>query len=46
MSLNEFLAQNTKGIADYSETDGPFTGRFVYVHSDDGLIYVVALLEG
>jgi hypothetical protein len=44
MSLNEFLAENTKGIADYSETDGPFTGRFVYVHSNDGLIYVVALL--
>ena len=44
MSLNEFLAANTKGIVDYSETDGPFTGRFVYVHSDDGLIYIVALL--
>jgi hypothetical protein len=43
MSLNEFLAQNTKGIADYIETE-PFTGRFVYVHSDDGQIYVVALL--
>ena len=44
MSLNEFLADNTKGIADYSESDGPFIGRFVYVHSTDGLIYIVGLL--
>lgn len=44
ISLNEFLAANTMGIADYYPTDGPFTGRYVYVHSNDGLIYIVALL--
>jgi hypothetical protein len=44
VSLNTFLAANTSGIADYDPSDGPFTGRYVYVNSNDGLIYIVALV--
>ena len=45
MSLNTFLANNTLGALDFDpSTDGLFTGRYVYVHSNDGLIYIVALL--
>jgi hypothetical protein len=45
VSLNTFLANNTLGGLDFDpETDGLFTGRYVYVHSNDGLIYIVALL--
>jgi hypothetical protein len=45
VSLNTFLANNTIGGASFDPaTDGVFTGRYVYVHSNDGLIYIVALL--
>ncbi len=45
ISLNTFLANNTIGGASFDPTtDGVFTGRYVYVHSNDGLIYIVALL--
>jgi hypothetical protein len=45
VSLISFLADNTMGIADYDPTtDGPFTGRYVYVYSNDGLMYIVALV--
>lgn len=45
ISLNSFLASNTLGAASFDPSiDGVFTGRYVYVHSNDGLIYIVALL--
>ncbi len=45
ISLNSFLASNTVGGASFDPSiDGPFTGRYAYVHSNDGLIYIVALL--
>ncbi len=45
VSLNSFLASNTIGAASFDPSiDGVFTGRYVYVHSNDGLIYIVALL--
>ncbi|HSM72954.1 MAG TPA: right-handed parallel beta-helix repeat-containing protein [Anaerolineales bacterium] len=45
ISLLTFLAENTLGAAAFDpSTDGPFTGRYIYIHSDNGLIYVVALL--
>jgi hypothetical protein len=45
ISLNSFLASNTIGGASFDPSiDGVFTGRYVYVHSNDGMIYIVALL--
>jgi hypothetical protein len=45
ISLNTFLANNTIGGASFDPSiDGVFTGRLVYVYSNDGLIYIVALL--
>jgi hypothetical protein len=45
VSLLTFLAENTLGAAAFDpSTDGPFTGRYIYIHSDNGLIYIVALL--
>lgn len=45
VSLISFLAANTIGAADFDpSTDGPFTGRYVIVNSNDGLIYIVALI--
>lgn len=44
ISLNTFLANNTIGGVSFDPSiDGVFTGRLVYVHSNDGLIYIVAL---
>jgi hypothetical protein len=45
VSLNDFLANNTMGIvADFDPDTSVFTGRYVYVHANDGLIYIVGLL--
>jgi hypothetical protein len=45
VSLLDFLANNTLGAADYDpDTGGTFTGRYIVIHSNDGLIYIIGLV--
>lgn len=45
VSLLDFLASNTLGAADFDpDTGGTFTGRYIVIHANDGLIYIVGLV--